>query len=423
MFNYGLAFFQVMRHARLSEEQLAKHVHRRLREVLVNAYDHVPYYRDLMQDIGYNPHRDYRGPGDLQHFPVTTRAELKRNGTEGFIKQGCDLSSCFVDATSGSTGIPLKVYRSQYERSIIIAKWLRVLFLNGYSIREKVMSLTAPERLKYGRSFLQSLGLLRRKAVNYFLPPAEVVDLLLDYRPHVLYGNRSHLDNVAIELIRRRSKLTDLKLVVVGAEIISSNTRKLYQTAFGVDPVESYGSVEMGAMAHETPDRKGLRLCRDTTYFEFLDSNNRPVASGQPGRVIVTDLYGMTMPLIRYDQGDLAIFRQSPTGTERRITRLIGRENDAIVLPDGSKLPFYAFHKVFSRFDQVRQFRVIQKTTSHFQIIVAAESGYLDQVSNTIISSLQEKIPAQCSFELLRVDSIDPDPQGKLRIFISEVKQ
>lgn len=426
IYNNTRAFLQVMGHANLSEEQMAKHIHHRLKEVLASAYAHVPYYRELMKQIRYNPHRDYQGPGDLSYFPVTTKADIKKYENEYFINESEDPTRWISDYTSGSTGIPLTVYRNRYEWSIQTTKWLRVLFMNGYSVHDKVLSLTSPGRLKLGKSILQKFGLLRRIAINFHLPPEEMVNILLEYQPHVLYGTRTCIDTVAIELKRRGKQYKGLKLLVVTGEVIRTHTRNLCRNSFGVEPVESYGSVEMGVMAHETPARNGLRLCEDTTYFEFLDAENKPVPWGLPGRVIVTDLYSKTMPFIRYDQGDTAICQKlndSDSGTVLRLTKIDGRDNDAVLVPEGSPRPLHPldFQKVMNSYQQIHQYRVVQKTNQQIQILVSAEPGYFDKIRGPIQSSLQEHFPSEFNFEIRRVESIQPDPSGKLRMFISQV--
>ncbi len=342
-----------------------------------------------------------------------------------FVKQGTDLSRCSGDMTSGSTGIPLRIYRAPYERALQMAKWLRVLFMNGYSARRKVMSLTAPWRLTDARSFVQKLGLLRRLAVNYETPAKDMADLFLAYKPDVLYGNRSHLDILALELASRGTGSRDFRPVVIGtAEVILDNHRKLYRKAFGSELVESYGSVEMGVMAHETPARDGLRLCEDLTYFEFLDKEGNPVAPGEPGRVVVTDLAARLMPMIRYDQGDYAVYarRDGSDGvSQRRLTRIIGRDDDHALLPDGSRCTFHRFYEVLGKYEDIAQYRIEQRTRSLFRVMVVADPSYLQSVREELVLALEKKFPPGVRLEIDRVDRIEPDESGKTRVLVSEV--
>jgi phenylacetate-coenzyme A ligase PaaK-like adenylate-forming protein len=424
MLNNVRAYRQVMRDVRLSGSKLDKVVRKRMQVVLASAYRDVPYYRDMMQRAGCDPIRDYRGPQDLVRLPITTKKDLKESGTAAFVREGSDLSRCFTDITSGSTGIPLRIYRGPYERAIQIAKWLRVLFLNGYSIRHRVMALVAPERVNEGSSPIQRLGILRRLTVDYDRPCREMVDLFLAYRPDVLYGNRSHLDLLALELGRRGIQAEGLKLLVGTAEGFRDSNRQLYREQLGVEMVESYGSIEMGVMAHETQRRDGLQLCEDLTYFEFLDEDGRPVPAGTAGRVVVTDLTGRLMPFIRYDQGDLAVFEyvDSENGTSsRRIKEIVGREDDYALLPDGTRYSFHIFVTVMNMYEGITRFRIVQKTQGRFEIRIVADADYIASIRDDLVQHLREEFPLTVSFEVVQVDHIDPDPSGKSRMLVSEV--
>lgn len=418
------ALYQVMHDARLPRSELDKLIHQRLRAVLVAAYQRVPYYREMLRSVGYDPVKDYRGPQDLAKLPITTKQDLKRHDITAFVQEGTDLSRYFSDSTSGSTGIPLTVYRSPYERAVQIARWLRVLLLNGYAVQQKVMSLTSPARLAEGRSVVQRLGLLRRLAVDYLRPPEALVDIFLDYQPDVLYGNRSHLDLMALELERRGKKPPGLKLLIGTAETIHAHSRRLCREHFGIEMTETYGSVEMGTLAYETPARDGLHLCEDRTYFEFLDEAGMPVPPGVPGRVIVTDLTGTLMPFIRYDQGDRAVvWPEIGTNIQgrRRLARVLGRADDFVVLPDDSLRSWHDFYEIMDKFTGIKQFRVVQSSRLAFQISIVADSDYLHTIHSTLLHAFHQHFPPTMDFEIIPVTHIPPDPNGKIKMFVSEV--
>lgn len=413
------ALRQVMRDVRFPRHELDKVINERLKAVLVSAYKHVPYYRKVMQGTEYNPVQVFSGPEDLSILPVTTKEVLKKEGTNAFVMEGSDLSSCFKDTTSGSTGMPITVYRSHNERAVQIAKWIRVLFLNGYSVHQKVMSLTSPARLTEGRSIIQKFGILRRLPVDYLRPPKELADILLHYRPHVLYGNRSHLDLMALELKKRGMRAKGLRLLIGGAEVIRNSSRQLYRRYFGVELIETYGTVEMGIMAYETQAHDGLHLNEDLTYFEFLDKQGKPVQAGELGRVVVTDLTRKLMPFIRYDQGDMAIFEYRDG--LRKIKQIIGRDDDYASLPDGTRRPFHDFYEVMDKYENIAQFRIVQKTKRLFQILIVADNSYLLSIRDDLLCHFHSKFPRTVSFEIVQVQEIEPDPSGKIRMLISEV--
>ncbi len=412
-----------MHDAALPASELEKLVHRRLKSVLSSAYLKVAYYREIMKAAGYNPINDYTGPGDLIHLPITTKRTLKQRDVSEFVQNGINPADCFKDSTSGSTGIPLLIYRNARERAVQIAKWLRVLFLNGYSVRDKVLSITGPTRLSEGKSFLQYFGILRRLPIDYRLLPEKMVDKLLDYKPDVIYGGRSFLELICLDMERRGLQPKSAKLVVATNEVIRDGSRELIRRHFGVDLTESYGSVEMGVMAHETPLHDGLSLCEDLTFFEFLDDRDKPVPPGAVGRVIVTDLTGTVMPFIRYEQGDRAVFQEKTAADgdkRRRLTRIIGRDDDYVLLPDGRRCTFDSLYEVIDEYHGITQFRVVQRSRMMYRILVVAENSYLSGIREELVHRLESAFVPGARYEVVPVNRIDADPNGKTRIFISE---
>ncbi|MFC2170271.1 phenylacetate--CoA ligase family protein [Acidobacteriota bacterium] len=423
MINNLRALHQVMHDRKLARSKLDKVIHKRLKEVLVSAYLHVPYYRESMQSAGYNPNQDYSGSQDLGLLPVTTKVTIKEAGIQAFLNENADLLNCFSDTTSGSTGIPLRLYQSSYGRAIHIARWLRVLFVNGYSIHDKVMALVNPKRLSVGRSSIQKLGVFRRLVVNYILSPEEQVDILLDYKPDVLYGNCSLLDLMALELEKRRIQPKNLKLVIGTGNVIHNISRQLCYKNFGVELTESYGSVEMGVMAYETPAYDGLHLCEDLTYFEFLDEEGNAVPPGQPGRVVVTDLTGKVMPLIRYDHKDLAVFADGDNKSDanpRRLLRVIGREIDYVLLPEGARLTAWHLDSILCKYENIKQFCSVYKAPNLIQVQIVADHIYVLSIRESLMSRLKKMIPPKIKIEIVQVDRIESDPGGKFRTLIAE---
>lgn len=412
--------------ARCSRSELEATITARLKNVMVAAAS-VPHYQEQMRKASYDPRRDYTGPGDLALLAVTLKADIKIS-PESFVQaQEADrLERYFSDRTSGSTGMPLTVYRSPRERDIQIAKWLRVLFLSGYRPTDKVLSFTSPGRLAEGRSVLQRFGLLRRKAVDYTLPPEALADELLQYRPDVVYGVRTSLLMVAEELERRGIKAPPIKLLVAGGEVIDAQTRQRCREVFGADITETYGTVEMGVMAYQRQGQDGLSLIEDCTLFEFLDEEGNPAKPGQLARIVVTDLHGGLMPFIRYDQGDLATYsvRQNAHGeTVRVIDRIIGRQDDIAHLADGRFLTYLDFYEAMDVYPGVERFRIRQQAPDRFLIELVAGLDYYRTIQGELLTKLQALSPLPLRFDMQLVQRIDPDPSGKMRMLVSEINR
>jgi phenylacetate-CoA ligase len=130
------------------------------------------------------------------------------------------------------------------------------------------------------------------------------------------------------------------------------------------------------------------------------------------------------MPFIRYDQGDLAVFKSADGlngKSSRRLTRIIGREDDYATLPDGTRRPFHDFYEVMDKYEDIVQFRIVQRTRGLFTILIVADTSYLLSIREDLLHRLQEKFPPTVNFEITQVEQITPDTSGKIRMLVSEV--
>ena len=92
----------------------------RLQRLVQSAYDHVPYYRRLMQDRGFKP-SDVESLSDLKRFPLLTKAEIRAH-TDEFKADNARGLSRFN--TGGSSGEPLVFYiGSERVSHDVAAKW------------------------------------------------------------------------------------------------------------------------------------------------------------------------------------------------------------------------------------------------------------------------------------------------------------
>lgn len=426
MFDQVLAMRQVLRDQKYQSDELRKLVRERLRAVLISAFEHTAHYREAMRAVGYDPRVDFNGPGDLVHLPILTKQILKETGIRAFVRESDfeHLDDFFCDKTSGTTGLPLIIYRDRYARALQVAKWLRVLFNNGYRPTQRVLSFTSQAQLSAGRSLIQRFGLFRRQAIEYNMDPERAFEAIQTYRPHVLYGARSGFDFLFDAMEQRRERLKGVRLVIMTGERIHEQVRERCRLLTGVDVTESYGTIEMGVLAYQAPNREGLQLNEDLTYFEFLDDNGAPAAPSQEARVIVTDLSAKLMPFIRYEQGDRVVYTESSIDTgdrRRRIQRIIGRDDDYAILGDGTRRNFIPFYEALDVFADVKRFRVVQVEPDLFDILIMADKDYFDGIKTRAVARLQRLCGTRPEYRIRLVEEIPKDPNGKLRMLVSNV--
>jgi phenylacetate-CoA ligase len=394
---------------------------KKLKALLQHCYEHHSFYRQRMDDAWMPPDK-FHSLDDLNKLPVLTKDEYRQWVLESYNRRPSRYQNWYRDGTSGSTGVPLTIYRPWKEQAYIIAKWLRELVVNGYRpLRQKTFCLVSPHRLSKHDSLLQSLGLFRRERLSYLASPKEMVEALNHARPDLFYANKSQFVQMATYAKEHFLELYAPPLYACGAETIDDTSRRIIYDAFGEDGFfETYGCVELGVLAFQEKQNKSfLHFCHDTNVLELV---NGRTATGTEGYCVVTDLYQYAFPLIRYNLGDYLVTEEH--GGLRVIRRICGRQDDWIVFADGARIPFHSFYEIMEKRSTILQFRVIQETHDMIRMLCVARVGIdRDETRRGIIDDMKKYVRADIHYQVDFADAIPPDANGKLRMLISNVSQ
>ena len=143
------------------------------------------------------------------------------------------------------------------------------------------------------------------KYVSLYDTPDKHLKVLNEFKPSVIDGYASSIWLIAREILNKKIKLSKkLKLIYVTSEILDKNMREDIKKAFGVEPLDQFGCVEVGRTAWECLEHKGYHIDMDSVITEFI-KDNKPVDFGNKGEIVYTSLYNTAMPIIRYKVGDI----------------------------------------------------------------------------------------------------------------------
>jgi phenylacetate-CoA ligase len=346
-----------------SPEEIAKLQDGLLRDSVSRAAS-IPFYREVWAERGFDP-ADFGGLADLARLPLLSaddaRAALQRvNSRERY-------------ATSGSSGRPMSVPRRAAEQRVWRAVGLRIWLEHGYRWSDVTLRFDSQAAPAHP---LQRLGLSRTLWILNELPLQDRVDQLLRADARVVVGTPTVLRQVCAALESRGTRPARPRVVFVQGEVCDAWTRALIARVFGVEPVELYGLTEVGYVAWQCERRAGLHVNTEAYVVEVLD-DGVPVAPGQVGRVVVTDLRGRTMPLLRYDTGDLARAAEGPCGCGRPqplLGRMEGRANSSIIRRDGTLVSTRAIVDGLAEILPPDRFRLRQDADRRIWLDVAADA-------------------------------------------------
>ena len=413
---------QLQRQQWLTSAELSELQNRNLRRLIAHAYTHVPYYKQLFDEYGILP-TDINGIDDLPKIPVLTKKILQQGKGSNSLAGNIAFDKLLAISTSGSTGLPLTIRRTEEEDIYGGLRMTRAVLANGIRPWQKRVNIVAPKRITGNQSLWRRIS---RK--TYSLPATlDVLDqikILRRFNPQLIFGYKSSLERLAHAVERFEVKDITPRFVVSTAELLKESTRDFIDRVFGVRMIDIYASVEANCIAWECPDHYGYHLDTDTLVVEFI-RDGKPVKKGEPGRIVITLLYRYAMPLVRYDLGDIGIpsGKQCPCGRGLPLMEMIqGRADDFITLPGGGTIaPTGAFANSIEDKPGVMEYRVIQEDYDLITIELVVDGVDGLHVAGQVKRDIEDLVQNEAAIRVKVVDCIDRKAEDKIRRIISKV--
>ncbi|MEJ2715937.1 MAG: hypothetical protein P8182_02175 [Deltaproteobacteria bacterium] len=404
---------------KMSGAELEELREKKLRAVIRNAYDSVPYYRSLFDAKGLTP-GDIQTATDLRKLPITTKDDLRRAGLEKITADWADISACPSVQTHGSTGKPFTVYRTPSED--VTRRMLAIAALISAGVRPRDRyAILGPEGV-HKRRFYHTLGFFRRELIPLSVRPDAQIERLRQFRPTVLSVYPSALRVLLHHSAYPLRSVIRPRVVITGGEVFDHVLKKRAHAELDAEYFNFYGAHEFGTLGYECHAHEGLHLNADHFILECLDGN-KPAELGQAGGAVVTSLFACAMPLIRYKLGDLCTLsgKQCSCGCSFPLMdHPIGRDDDVPTLPSGAIRSPDRFHFILHEFNGIDQWRFIQESEEKFVLYLVMpnkpEPGMLEKIRSQFLDYLEEPV----SVDIRLVDYMEEEVL-KFRTFISKV--
>ena len=392
---------------------------RRVHKLAIKAYQ-IPFYRDRFDSAGVTPD-DIRCGDDLTKLPLLTKEELRAWMKEE--DKNPKYKDWYHDTTSGSSGVPLMILVSPKEKAYNMANWFRVLLCAGYNpFFGKTMSrLSAHSVTGEHQAFFQKLGILRRGFLNQYASEDEMVKQVNNYKPDLLYANKTELMRLALYCKQNNVKLHKPKFFCPTGEKIDDVARTIFKEVFGPNIIDSYGTAETGACMVKLGEATEYTVHNDSFVVNIYDDNDKPA---DEGKIVVTPLYKTDLPLINYVVGD-RVSSEVRNGV-RFVSGVQGRMNDAFKYETGEVTTFFEIAPIIAHCEDVLQIRFVQEDYHNIKVQCVHSDEKDARPIEVIEKELTEKLnakfkhPFNISFEWSKV--IPPDDNGKLRMIVSKVK-
>jgi phenylacetate-CoA ligase len=427
---YGPSFSNTLRLLQESqswtEDRLINYQISKLKVMLRHCGTHVPYYRRLFRDVGFDPD-SFRELSNLTALPLLEKDSIQSN-PQDFLADNIGPGQRHYFTTGGTMGKPLGLYNMRdsggRERAFIHAQWARVGFevnqrramLRGWAVRNKRhWTYEASER-----AFVFS---------NFHMTPENVAEYARVMRRERLPYLHSY-PSAVIDFSRRLRDLgldpPPFRAILAASENLYPGQREFIETFFGGRLFSWYGHTENVVLAGECESSNYYHIFPEYGVTEVIKEDGSPAnREDEVGELVGTTLDNFAMPLIRYRTEDWAVI--GPTGCEcgrnyKLLKETRGRWHQEMLVGKLDNLISITALNVHSDvFDNVRQLQFYQREKGKVELRIIRKPEYSERDSRRIVAALNEKIGDTLELSLSFPNEIPLMPRGKFRFVIREL--
>lgn len=399
--------------------------------LLKHSYRHVPYYNrlfniyDLVED-------DKIEMSKFQDIPILTKKTIRKNHPL-LISDDIQKRHWRLNSSGGSTGEPIRVIQDRkYEiwgKATNNYYYSEILGINEQCVKKVILwgserdIISGTTSLKTrilnkltNTLYLNSFRMTKNDMENY-------IRIINTYKPKLIRGYAGSLYELCKFAEKYKIQIYSPEIVISSAETLREEMKFTIEEILGTKVYNFYGSREISNLAGECKNGE-LHTFKFWNYIEVLDNNGHPVPEGKEGRVVVTNLFNYSMPLIRYDIGDLAIQGSNHCkcgNIQPTLKKIVGRITDHFILENGTIINGEYFTHLFYLKKWVSAFQIIQEDHKYIHILVVP----IGQIKRSEQRQIEEQIKLvmgkDCKIRWEYVKKIPKTRNGKYRYTISNI--
>jgi phenylacetate-CoA ligase len=378
---------------------------KRLDGLLRHAVGQIPFYHDYSMGDG------------LEAFPVVDKKTILAR-PEAFLDPSVNKDSLSKVTTSGSTGEPFTCYHEAAKRAHKLADLLYYNGLVGYRVGMRHLLMRATPAGKLKQALLNQIWVDPTHWTTSFCE--DVRQSLKKKRVEVAIGYPSVFADIAAHCLERGRAPQNfhLKAFISTSEVLTEAQAAVIRKAFGCRVVSRYASEEVGVVGQSDEGVDAFDLNTRSLIVEVLgESDPVPVAPGEVGRVVVTDLSMRAMPLIRYDLGDLAkVETVSADGLgASRLAALEGKTAHVITDVHGERVAPLSILVAFKKFTSIRQFQFCQIGEQNYELRVTPLSANIPDETLPMLNSM---LGSEAEISVRKMESLPRLRSGKSPIVL-----
>ena len=370
---------------------------------------------------------NFKNIDNINEFPVIRKKVIQENFKDFqsipyLQKQNHKVS------TSGSTGTPFFIFQNKSKRN---RNYADVLYFSGesnFKIGNRLYELEV-WRKHNKKSFFKS----RFQNIIQFDISKLTDDRILNFinilsntkQEKSILGFASSLEQICQYLDRNKTELNNLNInsVIANSEYLNHYTKTTLGNHFNSPILSRYSSEEIGIIAHQTSNSVEHFIINHASYHvELLDlEEDNPAKPGDFGRIIVTDLFNYSMPIIRYDTGDIAKLIELKNG-QTKFEKIEGRKMDLIFDTKGNIISsFIVYTKFYNYYTLLKQYQFIQQGEKEYEV----KLNVLDKFpyERELVESIKKDFGSDAKVTITYLDEIPVLSSGKRKKVVNNYQK
>jgi len=383
----------------------------------------------ILRRASRTPYGRKHGRGNnIAEWPIL-RKESVRASTHDFLCYPKLVSA--PASTSGSTGIPLEIFRSF--RSVTVEQAVidhlatkkginlahcKIAVLRGDTIKDP-SDLSPP----YWR--ITGGGQKLLLSAHHIMPSTieDYHEVLARYSPQCLMAYPSAVESLS-GLLMQHGKQLNIPLVMTSSEQLSPSAWDMVTDSLCCEVIDHYGQGERVSFAYALSSASYYFEC-SYGYTELIYSSTSDDLDFY--EIVGTSLWNTTMPLVRYGTGDLICVPQGTTVDElvkiryglAPFTRIEGRSTDYLLSPDGARL--IGMNHIPRDVRHIIQAQLIQESVDRVRILVVPTKEFSVNDKATILNNAHAKLPQSMRIDIELVDRLERTAQGKAPFILRRI--
>ena len=433
----GFTLWQARREYRLpflSLEEIRELQNRRVRAIVAHAYATVPFYHEVMDNAGLRA-CDFRSADDLAQLPMVTGDDLAAT-PERFLSRRHSGNRSLSIYSSGTSGRAKHICYNPAALFLTMAYGFRqravLAHFLGSTLGYREMIVVPPRSVSLQlRDFYEARSWVPRRfdfKRGALFPAGSLEDNIAainSFKPDLIHGIGSYIGVLFRKAHERRLPVHRPKLILYGGDRMADFDRDLIETGVGVPVISGYQATEALRIAYQCERREGFHINIDHTAVRVLDEGGNPVAPGEKGEIVVSNLLNRATVLLNYKLGDIVTLGHSACACGRTlptIERIEGRRAAIIQLPEGGIMHEGILLENLQSIEGVVQVQVIQETLQSFCLHIVCQPGVDWRATRLRLEgTVRAVLGSAVRQRIMRVDSIPREPGGKVRTFISRL--